>query len=364
MYTRFTGFDWCKATLLKNIQMKKLPFIIILLLLELFWKTSVMAQIGMAGNNPSPTAVLDMREGATQKGLLIPQVSLSDTNTGTPIVTGSPATSLLVYNTNASVTGGSGTGYYYWDGTKWQRLITGTSGTIADNLGNHTATQTLDMANHNVNNVNKLLTTTTSIAKGVDGNAAQTGSLLTASDASGNINWVMPAFQRTFFWKADRGTLLVDIGSPVVYPYFPNMSYTAPANGTLEVRMVIFVSHWGGTTANNYEYGNLSATLQPLENGIPIPGSAVTTAASPSAINVSGATFVNGTKHCMWSGTRFRVTKGATYTFQIICKNDAGYPADPGVYQAGFGTAATTNPPAGSDGRAYPSLSGVLYVDQ
>ena len=348
--------------------MKKLPIITAFLLLLVFWTNSIFAQIGMTGNNPSPSAVLDLREGATQKGLLIPQVSLSDITTGSPIVTGSPATSLLVYNTNASVTGGSGTGYYYWDGAKWQRLVAGTTGTKADNLGNHTATQTLNMANKNINNVNKLATTTSSIAKGVDGNAAQTGSLLTAGDTEGNANWVMPAFQRTFFWKAARGTFTLDLGIPAIYPYFNGMSYTAPASGVLDVRLIIFGAYWLGNPVNSYEYGNLSVTLQPLENGNPITGSAATTAISATAVGGYSGTVV-GTKDCMWVSTRFKVTKGATYTFQITGKNEAVYPADPGIpggpatYQASIGSAASSGtPPADSDGRAYPSLSGVLYL--
>ncbi|SHL83750.1 hypothetical protein [Flavobacterium chilense] len=343
--------------------MKKLPIITAFLLLLVFWNNSIFAQIGMTGNNPSPSAVLDLREGATQKGLLIPQVSLSDITTGSPIVTGSPATSLLVYNTNASVTGGSGTGYYYWDGAKWQRLVAGTTGTKADNLGNHTAIQTLNMANNNINNANKLATTTSSIAKGIDGNAAQAGSLLTAGDTSGNANWVMPAFQRTFFWKAAKGTLSVNLGTSAPYSYFDGMSYTAPANGTLDVSMIIFGGYFMANPVNNYQYGNISITLQPLENGAPIAGSAVTTAASPAAIGVSGSGTVVGMRECLWLGTRFRVIKGATYTFQITGKNDAGYPADPAAYQATFGSASTLSPPAGSDGRAYPSLSGVFHVD-
>ena len=34
------------------------------------------------------------------------------------------ATGLLIYNTNAAITGGSGVGYYYFNGTQWERLTT------------------------------------------------------------------------------------------------------------------------------------------------------------------------------------------------------------------------------------------------
>lgn len=72
---------------------------------------------GLAGNS---SAMLDV--DATNMGLLIPRVALVNVTNGvTPIA--SPATSLLVYNTNAAIVGGSGLGYYYWDGTQWVRLF-------------------------------------------------------------------------------------------------------------------------------------------------------------------------------------------------------------------------------------------------
>jgi hypothetical protein len=367
MHTGLQVLTGVKQHYKKTRKMKRLPIITALLLL-VCCNTGIWAQIGMTGNNPSPAAVLDMREGTGQKGLLIPQVSLSNITTGTPIVTGSPASSLLVFNTNASVTGGSGTGYYYWDGTKWQRLIVGASGTKADNLGNHTATIALDMASKNINNANKLSTTTSSIAKGMDGSTPQAGSLLTAGDVLGNANWVMPAFPRTFFWKAAIGSITIPapIGSTAPYTYFTGKSYTAPANGTLDVRMIIF--GFTNLSINNkdaYEYANVSVTLQPVENGTPIAGSIVTAAASPAFLNIlANPSPTSSMRECIWLGTRFRVTKGATYTFQITGKNDSGYPADPASYTAGLGTlSGGSYIPAGSDGRMYPTISGVLYVD-
>lgn len=34
------------------------------------------------------------------------------------------ATGLMIYNTNAAVTGGSGVSFYFFNGTTWERLIT------------------------------------------------------------------------------------------------------------------------------------------------------------------------------------------------------------------------------------------------
>jgi hypothetical protein len=73
------------------------------------------------GSPPDPSAGLDVN--FTNKGLLIPRVALTSPTDASTI--SSPALSLLVYNTG---TGGlTPAGYYYWDGSKWVKLlITGT----------------------------------------------------------------------------------------------------------------------------------------------------------------------------------------------------------------------------------------------
>jgi len=83
------------------------------------------------GSNADASAMLDV--SSSNKGMLVPRVSITDLNTAAPI--SAPAVSLLVYNTNVA----TGLGYYYWDGSKWARL------TIADDLdyvdGNGVATR-------------------------------------------------------------------------------------------------------------------------------------------------------------------------------------------------------------------------------
>lgn len=76
--------------------------------------------VGIGTNTPDASAKLHIDDA--NRGLLIPNVSLSDVTTASPVT--SPATGLLVWNTNASVTGGDGEGYYYWDGTEWKKLTT------------------------------------------------------------------------------------------------------------------------------------------------------------------------------------------------------------------------------------------------
>ncbi len=79
--------------------------------------------INTTGNAPDASAMLDIT--STSKGLLIPRVSLTSLTDASTI--SSPAVSLLVYNSNAALTGG--VGYYYNSGTSgspvWTKLVTG-----------------------------------------------------------------------------------------------------------------------------------------------------------------------------------------------------------------------------------------------
>jgi hypothetical protein len=82
------------------------------------------AQIGIGTSSPHASAKLQVDASASgnAKGFLPPRVALTGTTDVATI--SSPATGLLIFNT-ANVTGASGVtpGYYFYDGTKWQRLI-------------------------------------------------------------------------------------------------------------------------------------------------------------------------------------------------------------------------------------------------
>ncbi|MEN2402992.1 hypothetical protein GKZ90_0024615 [Flavobacterium sp. MC2016-06] len=153
------------------------------------------AQVGMMGDDPDKSAVLDLK--ATDKGLLLPRITLTSLTDKTSIKGSNPATSLMVFNTNSALTGGIG--FYYWDGSIWKKLIA--AGEIqGDNLGNHTAVQDLNMDSKNINAVNtlndvnanvttKITTYTAQIMKSVDGSAPVAGYFVTAADTDGNIKW-------------------------------------------------------------------------------------------------------------------------------------------------------------------------------
>jgi hypothetical protein len=111
-----------------------------LILLILLGTGKLYAQnigINTDGSAPDNSSMLDIK--SDYAGLLIPRISLSSLTDGTTIT--SPATSLLIYNTNTGI--GLGAGYYYNNGTSgspaWVPLLninnawltTGNAGTTA-----------------------------------------------------------------------------------------------------------------------------------------------------------------------------------------------------------------------------------------
>lgn len=91
------------------------------------------AQVGIGTTSPNASSMLDIT--STNSGLLIPRVSLVSTSDVTTIA--SPITSLLVYNS-----GFSPNGFYYWNGSIWVLLSTGTNTdwSLTGNSGTNTAT--------------------------------------------------------------------------------------------------------------------------------------------------------------------------------------------------------------------------------
>ena len=81
---------------------------------------SISAQVGIGTTTPDATAILDIF--ATDKGVLIPRISLNNVTTTMLDGINVAATGLLIYNTNAAVTGGNGIGFYYFNGTQWKSL--------------------------------------------------------------------------------------------------------------------------------------------------------------------------------------------------------------------------------------------------
>ena len=75
-------------------------------------------RIGIGTASPDASAVLEME--ATDKGVLVPRITL---NSATDPVSGTKAEGLMVYNDSGSI---GVNGFYYWDGTAWKMVYSGT----------------------------------------------------------------------------------------------------------------------------------------------------------------------------------------------------------------------------------------------
>lgn len=97
------------------------------------------AQVGIGTNMPDNSAALEVK--ATDKGLLVPRMSATQRG-----LIGLPAKGLLVYQSESSASGGVQSGFWFNAGTpvapSWTYL---TASGAVDNLGNHTATQVLNL---------------------------------------------------------------------------------------------------------------------------------------------------------------------------------------------------------------------------
>lgn len=119
---------------------KVILYTVILIILSL-QPLKVWSQYGIGTPNPNASSILDL--SAINKGVLLPRIALTGTNDIATIT--SAATSLLIYNTATAGIGDTSVspGYYYWTGTLWQQIL-------ADNLGNHTATQDIVLGTHKI----------------------------------------------------------------------------------------------------------------------------------------------------------------------------------------------------------------------
>ncbi|NTW32880.1 MAG: hypothetical protein HGB12_09680 [Bacteroidetes bacterium] len=235
--------------------------------------------INTTGNEADASALLEIGNGNNDtKGLLIPRVALTSNTDGTTIVT--PATSLLVYNTNESVIGGSGTGFYYNSGTtispNWVRLVSGSAvtsvtGTYPISIATGTSAPVISVA------------TNSQSSDGVITAGGSNNSMVWKTDASGNPAWRPDA--------NSEGTITsITAGSGL-------NGGTITGSGTISLSTPVSVSN-GGTgvsslTNNGVLYGgsNVGVTSagssgQILTNNSGTP--VWTTATYPNAAGTSG----------------------------------------------------------------------------
>ena len=91
--------------------------------LLMLFSVCLQAQVTIGSSDePHVGAVLDLQ--STEKGLLLPRVELANVNSFAPLTEDAEkdAKGMVVYNTKENVIGGTGTGIYSWDGSKWSAI--------------------------------------------------------------------------------------------------------------------------------------------------------------------------------------------------------------------------------------------------
>ncbi|MDM1361066.1 hypothetical protein HX052_13505 [Myroides marinus] len=95
------------------------------------------AQVGIGTPDPATSAELDIVAKAGNKGILIPRVDLKNTKDFQMAGKSAESTSLLVFN-RTEVKDLVPTGFYYWDGAKWNRIVGKEElDTVIKNLGDN-----------------------------------------------------------------------------------------------------------------------------------------------------------------------------------------------------------------------------------
>ena len=102
----------------------------VIILFSLFVNYVTIAQVGIGTNTPHASAALEIL--TTNKGFLAPRVALTSNSDVATIA--SPATGLMIYNTATAGTSPNAVvpGYYYYSGSKWERLVTTTPDATVD----------------------------------------------------------------------------------------------------------------------------------------------------------------------------------------------------------------------------------------
>ncbi len=107
--------------------MKKLKYIVPIVLLLLMHFNGFSQNVGINSSGATPDASAGLDVDFTDKGILIPRVALTSITDATTIA--SPTASLLIYNTASvgTVPNNIFPGFYYWDGNGWARLMNNAS---------------------------------------------------------------------------------------------------------------------------------------------------------------------------------------------------------------------------------------------
>ncbi len=252
------------------------------------------AQVGMMNNNPNKDAALDLSNTTgNSKGLLMPKVTLSATNSPAPM--SAHVQGMHVYNTNTSTlfNGYDVTpGEYYNDGTKWIRigdvgdfwLLGGNTVTTSNFIGTNDATDFRIKANSteriNLLNASKTVVVGSKTSTPANANVklfidngttpgglqistpdAAAGAAL-VSDAYGNASWLTAgaANQGTGIYRANVAQTFVK-GVDQILSTDRSIKITTAGSYLISIR-------WWGATAGGDVNSLVSARFSLYKDGV------------------------------------------------------------------------------------------------
>ncbi|WP_052596212.1 tail fiber domain-containing protein [Aureispira sp. CCB-QB1] len=272
--------------------------------------------VGIGTNTPHTSAKLHITDA--NRGVLIPQISIGNINSPAPVTT--PATGLLVWNTNATTIGGGGEGFYYWAGTQWTRLST-SAGTDNQNLTSATLTGTnLTINIEDGASTSVDLSALVNDADFVIGNEYNTGASLSGT----NLNITDGGGTRT----VNLASLVNDADFVIGNEYNTGASLSGTnlnitdGGGTRTVNLASLVNDADFVVGNEYNTGaSLSGTNLNITDG---GGTRTVNLASL----VNDADFVVGNEYntgASLSGTNLNITDGGgTRTVNLASLNESG----------------------------------------
>ena len=301
---------------------------------------SVQAQsVGINADNSAPNSSAMLHIKATNKGLLIPNITLTGTTDGTTIIT--PAVSLLVYNTATAsdVT----PGYYYNSGTSgsplWARLLvananlTGavTSTGNAALLGSFTSANLSGAVTDETGTGVAVFATSPTLVTPVLGMASATS--LVAGGATANASAVLDASSTTQGFLPPRMTydqkiaisspaagLIVwcsDCGTAGEIQVFNGSLWTNMIGGTASTVLHIGDSYGGGRVAYILQAGDPGYDAN-VRHGLIV-------AITNDQFGGQGKYWaMSAYQSTSVTGTLTTIGSGSTNTDKIIAQNDVG----------------------------------------
>lgn len=242
--------------------MKKLFFVPAFLLTFSF----VNAQnVGINTTGAAPDAGAGLDISFTNKGLLVPRVSISNLSTIAPI-TGSSTESLLVYNTNST----TGTGFHYWDGSQWVRMsINGDAWDLTGNAGTNASTNFLGTTDNvalrfRTNNTNRFEISTDGRLRSFNNGSAALPTYSWSSDT--DIGMFRATTNQLGFSTAGSERMRIlndgDVGIGVTAPLARlHVSYNLTTQGAVYGEITNAASGWPGGEFYNPNTSNGTGVL-------------------------------------------------------------------------------------------------------